>query len=77
MIMKDKLERNNHTKIYYFFKKVFLSSLGIFGAFVLLAIPISIIESIYSSKNEELKNDDVTQENILTNIVDNYELLKY
>lgn len=75
--MKDKLERNNHTKIYYFFKKVFLSSLGIFGAFVLLAIPISIIESIYSSKNEELKNDDVTQENILTNIVDNYELLKY
>lgn len=77
MNMKDKLERNNHTKIYYFFKKVFLSSLGIFGAFVLLAIPISIIESIYSSKNDEIKSDDVVQKDNIVNIVDNYELLKY
>ena len=58
MKMKDKIYKNNHKKGYYYFKKASLS-VGIFvGAFIFLAIPVSIIRSIVISPSTSLKESE-------------------
>ena len=48
MTMKDKLTRTNHKKAYYFAKKIAIYTGSVVGAFVLLAIPVSIVRSVLS-----------------------------
>ncbi len=48
MQMKDKIYRNNHSKIYYYFKKFGIYCGAFVGAFVLFAIPVSIVRAIVS-----------------------------
>ena len=58
MKMKDKIYKNNHKKGYYYLKKASLS-VGIFvGAFIFLAIPVSIIRSIVISPTTSLKESE-------------------
>ncbi len=55
MEMKDKLQKTNHSKAYFFLRNSLCVSAGIFGAFVLLAVPISIARSV-------LEDDSIKQE---------------
>lgn len=48
MQMKDKIYRNNHSKTYYYLKKIGIYSGAFVGAFVLFAIPVSIVRAIVS-----------------------------
>lgn len=66
MKMKDKIYRNNHKKGYYYFKKASLSA-GIFvGAFIFLAIPVSIIRSIVIRPNA-IEQKEVSSETSTNN----------
>lgn len=57
--MKDKLQKSNHSKAYFFFRKGLCVSAGIFGAFVLLAVPISIARSVL--EDDSIKQEESTQ----------------
>lgn len=59
MQMKDKIYRNNHSKTYYYFKKIGIYSGAFVGAFVLFAIPVSIIRAIASTPH--VKNNEETK----------------
>ncbi len=75
MVMKDKLVRHNHKKSYFFFKKTIGVSSCIFGAFILLAVPVSIIRSVIEEpKVEESSNE--TNKFIDNSIAFENELLK-
>ncbi len=77
MMMKDKLERHNHKKSYFFFKKVLGISSCIFGSIVLLAIPVSIVSSIVDDTEITQKSSNETNEFIENiNSFEN-ELLKF
>ena len=59
MEMKDKLQKTNHSKAYFFFRNSLCVSAGIFGAFVLLAVPISIARSVL--EDDSIKQEESTQ----------------
>ncbi len=77
MVMKDKLQKTNHSKAYFFFRNSLCVSAGIFGAFVLLAVPISIARSVL--EDDSIKQENESTESVISSLeVTNQQvLLKY
>lgn len=66
MVMKDKLQRNNHKKAYFYLRDGVCISAGIFGAFVLLAIPVSIARSVF--EDDSIKNSNENTQNVISSL---------
>lgn len=75
--MKDKLQKTNHSKAYFFFRNSLCVSAGIFGAFVLLAVPISIARSVL--EDDSIKQEKESTESVISSleVTNQQELLKY
>lgn len=75
MEMKDRLIRTHHGKAHYYLKKTGIYSSIVLGAFILVAIPVSMIRSIVKTDD---KNIEVVEEtNKLNNIDSLNTLLKF
>ncbi len=72
MQMKDKIYRNNHSKAFYYFKKIGIYSGAAVGAFILFAIPVSIIRAIVAEPVVEKE-----AENKLSETNNHDELLRF
>lgn len=66
MEMKDKLQKTNHSKAYFFFRNSLCVSAGIFGAFVLLAVPISIARSVL--EDDSIKQEKESTQNVISSL---------
>ncbi len=75
MQMKDKIQRNNHSKYFYYFKKIGIYSGAVVGVFVLFAIPVSIIRSMLRPVN--IDNNELSTEKVDVKLEGNEELLKF
>ncbi len=77
MVMKDKLQRNNHKKAYFYLRDGICIGASIFGAFVLLAVPISIARSVF--EDDSIKETSENTQNVISsvNISNQTDLLKY
>ncbi len=75
--MKDKLQRTNHSKAYFLFRRSLCVSAGVFGAFVLLAVPISIARSVL--EKDSIKESNESTQNVISSldVTDQKALLKF
>lgn len=73
MEMKDKIYKHHHKKGFYTLKKVGIYSSIVLGAFVLVAIPVSMVRSIVNKDN---KVTELNEESVNT-IQNNIDLLSF
>ncbi len=74
ILMKDKLEKTGHKKLYYRAKSVFTASLIALGVLGVAAIPVGISYQLAQAKERELEDYSYQDENL---VEEENELLSY
>ena len=69
--MEDKLIKYHHRAVFYYFKKIGISFSIFLGAFVAVAIPVSIAAAVNSAainNEDEAKEDEETEKQNLVEL---------
>lgn len=75
MEMKDRLIRTHHGKAHYYLKKTGIYSSIVLGAFILVAIPVSMVRSIVKTSDKNIEVVEENSVNFSANSLD--ELIKF